>query len=332
MLWKREKGKIRCSLCSHRCLIEEGKRGVCAVRENREGKLHSLVYGKIVAAHIDPVEKKPLYHFYPGHASFSMASVGCNFRCLFCQNADIAQLPRDHGGKIAGRDMKPEQLVDDALTDGCLSMAYTYTEPTVWYEFTKDCGELARKKGLKNIYVTNGFMTKEMIDDAKFIDAANVDLKAFSDDFYKEICGARLEPVLESLKYLKKKGVWVEVTTLVIPDKNDSDDELRQDAEFVADEMGRETPWHISAFHPDYKMRDVPPTPPETLKRAYQIGKDAGLEHVYVGNVSIDTGTDTVCPECGAKVIRRRWMRVMENRLDERGRCPECGRKISGVF
>ncbi len=334
LLWKKEKDKIRCSLCNHRCLIAEGRRGACAVRENREGRLYSLVYGKLVAVHIDPIEKKPLYHFYPGHASFSIASVGCNFRCLFCQNADIAQLPHDHGGLIAGKDYKAEQIVGEARENSCLSIAYTYTEPTVWYEFTKDCGRLARKKGLKNVYVSNGYMTREMIDDAKFIDAANIDLKAFNDNFYREICGARLEPVLESLKYLKKKGVWIEVTTLVIPGKNDSDDELKQAAQFIADELGKETPWHLSAFHPDYKMLDVPPTPLETLMRAYGIGKEAGLRYIYIGNIDSETGRDTICPNCGEVVVRRGWMEVLENRLQGRkpGQCPNCGKLVAGWF
>jgi pyruvate formate lyase activating enzyme len=331
LLWEKEKDKIRCVLCNHHCSIPEGKLGVCTVRENRDGTLYSLVYGKIVAMHIDPVEKKPLYHFYPGHPSFSIASVGCNFRCQFCQNADIAQMPHDHDGQIGGKDVEPEQVVDEALIDSCLSIAYTYTEPTVWYEFTKDCGELARKKGLKNIYVSNGFMTKEMINDAKFIDAANIDLKAFNDDFYKKTCGANLDPILDSLKYLKKKGVWVEVTTLIIPDKNDSNEELKQAAEFIADEMGKETPWHLSAFHPDYKMLDVPATPVDTLLRAYSIGKEAGLENVYVGNVNIDTGIDTECPKCGEKVIRRKWMQIIENKIKD-NKCPKCGHKIAGYF
>jgi len=333
LLWKKEEGGVRCALCNHRCLIPEGKRGICTVRENRKGTLYSLVYGKLAATHVDPIEKKPLYHFYPGHASFSIASVGCNFRCLFCQNADISQMPRD-SGRILGRDYTPEQVVDEALTDGCLSIAYTYTEPTVWYEFTKDCGELAGKKGLKNVYVSNGFMTREMIRDAKFIDAANIDLKAFSDAFYREICGGRLEPILENLKYLKKKGVWVEVTTLVVPGKNDSDEELRQAAEFIAGELGRETPWHLSAFHPDYKMLDIPATPLKTLMRAYKIGKEAGLEYVYVGNVATDVGIDTCCAKCGEVVVRRRWMEVLENKLSGRkpGQCPKCGHLIAGYF
>lgn len=329
-LWKKEGDKVRCSLCNHRCTIPEGKRGICTIRENRKGTLYSLVYGKLVAVHVDPVEKKPLYHFRPGHSSLSIASVGCNFRCLFCQNFDISQMPRDRGA-IMGEDYTPKQVVDEALTDGCESIAYTYTEPSVWYEFNKDTGMLAKKKGLKSIYVTNGFMSREMLDDQKFIDAANVDLKAFDDKFYREICGGRLEPILENLKYMKKKKIWLEVTTLIIPGKNDSDDELKQAAEFVAGELGRDTPWHLSAFHPAYKMLDVPPTPVETLVRAYKIGKEAGLDYVYVGNVAIDTGRDTECPGCGETLIRRRWFEVLENKV-EKGRCPACGHEIAGVF
>jgi pyruvate formate lyase activating enzyme len=329
-LWKKEGGKVRCALCSHRCLIPDGKRGICTVRENQKGRLYSLVYGKLAAVHVDPIEKKPLYHYYPGHASFSIASVGCNFRCLFCQNADISQMPRD-SGRILGRDYTPQQVVDEAGINNCLSIAYTYTEPTVWFEFTKDCGELAAKRNIKNVYVSNGFMTKECIDELKkWLGAANIDLKAFNDDFYKKVCGARLEPVLESLKYLKKVGVWVEVTTLVVPEKNDSDEELKQAAEFIAGELGKETPWHISAFHPDYKMLDSYPTPVETLVRAYKIGKDAGLDYVYVGNVSMEEGRDTKCPKCGEVLIRRRWFEVLENKV-KNGKCPKCGCGIAGV-
>lgn len=330
-LWKTEGGKVRCSLCNHRCLISEGKTGVCMVRQNQAGKLYSLVYGKVIAANIDPVEKKPVYHFYPGHRSYSIASVGCNFRCSFCQNWDISQYPRNNNGQIIGRDMTPEQVVKEAIEHDCKSISYTYNEPTVWYEFTKDCGELAREKGLKNIYVTNGFMTHEMIDDAKFLDVARIDLKSFNDDFYKKICGGRLDPVLDNSKYFKKKGVWVEVVTLVVPKQNDSEKEIKQIAEFVADELGKGTPWHISAFHPDYKMMDSYPTPVETLERAYRIGKEAGLENIYVGNAMVEVGRDTICPGCGNVLIRRTWFSVLENKI-RNGKCPECGHKIAGFF
>lgn len=330
LLWKGDGTKVKCQLCNHRCSILDGKRGICSVRENRGGKLYSLVYGKLVALHIDPVEKKPLYHFYPGHDAFSIASVGCNFRCSFCQNSDISQMPRDLG-EILGKDYKPQRVIDEAKINKCFSIAYTYTEPTVWYEFTKDCGGLAKTAGLKNIYVSNGYMTKEMLDDQDFIDAANIDLKSFNDDFYKKTCGGRLEPVLETLKYTKKKGIWLEVTTLLIPGQNDSDDELREIAEFIAEELGEDTPWHVSAFHPDYKMMDSYPTPPERLLRAYSIGMETGLDHIYIGNVSISTGRDTKCPKCGEVLIHRRWLEVLENHL-KKGKCPKCGHTIVGHF
>jgi pyruvate formate lyase activating enzyme len=331
LLWQREGENIRCSLCAHRCLIPEGKRGFCFVRENREGKLYSLVYGKIIAAHIDPIEKKPLYHVLPGSSAYSIASVGCNFRCSFCQNWDISQYPRDNKGTIVGREMTAGEVVSNAETSGCESIAYTYNEPTVCYEFTKDCGKLAGKSGIKNVYVSNGYMTREMLDDQDFIDAANIDLKSFSDDFYKNTCAGSLEPVLESLKYLKKKGVWVEVTTLVIPGENDSTEELASIAGFISEELDKDTPWHISAFHPDYKMRDNTATPAESLVAAYKIGKEAGLHYIYVGNAMVDLGRNTECPKCGKAVIRRKWFDVAENILKE-SKCPKCGHKIAGYF
>jgi pyruvate formate lyase activating enzyme len=331
LLWKKEGDNIRCSLCAHRCLIPEGKRGFCFVRENRGGKLYSLVYGKVIAAHLDPIEKKPLYHFHPGSAAYSIASVGCNFRCSFCQNWDISQMPRDNGGKIMGHDTRVEAVVEDAELRQCKSIAYTYNEPTICYEFYKDCSRLAHDRDIRNVFVSNGYMTKEMIDGYKELDAANIDLKAFTEKFYRETCAGSLEPVLETLKYLKKKGIWTEVTTLIVPGQNDSEDELSQIAEFISKEVSPETPWHISAFHPDYKMRDNEATPVETLTQAYKIGKDAGLHYVYVGNVAIGKGTDTECPNCGETVIRRKWMQVIENRV-EGNKCPNCGHEIAGRF
>lgn len=233
MLYKKVDGKVKCSLCAHRCTIAEGKRGVCMVRENRKGKLYSLVYGKAIAAHVDPIEKKPLFHFLPGSLSFSIATIGCNFRCEHCQNWDISQKSKN-GDEIIGTEINPEQIVQNALNNNCTSISYTYTEPTIFFEYAYDTGKLADEKGLKNNFVTNGFMTEEAIKKiSPYLDAANVDLKSFSDSFYKKICGARLEPVLQSLKNMKKKGIWIEVTTLLIPTLNDSDDELRQIAEFI---------------------------------------------------------------------------------------------------
>ena len=328
---RKEDKKVKCNLCNHGCLILDGKRGICGVRENQGGTLYSLVYGKLIAVHADPIEKKPLYHFLPGTPSLSIATVGCNFTCKFCQNADISQMQRDQN-KILGRDWGAKGVVKEAKRTNCASIAYTYTEPTIFFEFARDIGTLAKKEKIENVFVSNGFMTKECIDACKgWLGAANIDLKAFNDKFYRDVCGARLEPILGSLKYMKKAGIWVEVTTLVIPDANDSDEELKQAAEFIAKEMGTETPWHLSAFHPDYKMLDTRATNLETLMRAKKIGQDAGLEYIYIGNVYSEEGNQTKCPKCGEVLIRRFGFEVVSNKL-KKGRCSECGKKIAGVF
>ena len=331
LLWKPEEGKARCGLCSHSCLIPEGKRGLCGVRQTQDGKLQSLTYGRVIAMHPDPIEKKPLYHFLPGTSSMSIATEGCNFSCKFCQNADISQGPRETGN-IRGREVGPEDVVESAKEEGCKSIAYTYTEPTVFFEFAQDTGLLAKKEGLFNVFVTNGFMTKECLKMAKpWLDAANVDLKAFTDEFYRELCGARLEPVLENLKWLVKNKIWTEVTTLLIPGKNDSNEELKQISEFIAQELGKEVPWHVSAFHPCYRMTGGQPTPPERLLRAYEVGKDAGLDYIYIGNMDIGKGSDTQCPECGEELIKRRAFSVYSNNITN-NKCPKCGHGISGVY
>jgi pyruvate formate lyase activating enzyme len=273
--------KVQCNACNHRCVISDGKRGICRVRENKNGKLYSLVYGRIIAEHIDPIEKKPLYHFLPGTFSLSFATNGCNFQCLHCQNADISQ-----SQKILGADKTPEQIVQDALNSKCPSISYTYNEPTVFVEFALDCMKLARKKGLKNIWVSNGYMTKETLDLVEsYLDAINVDLKAFTEEFYKDICGARLKPVLENLIDINKRGIHLEITTLIIPGKNDSEKELKSITEFIKNELGPDIPWHVSRFFPQYKMSDVPSTPVEKIYQAVEIGKNAGLKYVYPGNV-----------------------------------------------
>jgi len=327
---KMDESKVQCSLCAHRCQIAAGKRGVCQVRENREGTLVSLVYGQAVSQAVDPVEKKPLFHFYPGTTAFSVATVGCNFRCAFCQNAEISQMPRDQG-RILGRETPPQQLVAAARHYGCQSIAYTYTEPTVAFEYTYETAQLAQQSGIKNIYVTNGYMTAEMLRQFHpYLDAANVDLKAFSEDFYHKTCGAHLQPVLDSLKLMKEQGVWVEVTTLVIPTLNDSPEELRNIATFIAQELGVETPWHVSRFHPMYRMLDKPPTPASTLHRARQIGLEAGLRYVYEGNIPGQGGEDTHCYQCGRLVIKRFGFSVLERHVRE-GQCAYCGARLDGV-
>ncbi len=321
--------RVRCLLCAHRCVIADGKRGVCHVRENRGGVLYTLVYGKTISQHVDPVEKKPLYHFYPGSLAYSIATPGCNFRCQWCQNWDISQMPRERD-LIEGRSSTPEQIVANALETGCLSLAYTYTEPTVFFEYAHDTARLAHQAGLANIYVTNGYMSKQMLEVSRpYLDAANVDLKAFRKETYHHYVGAGLQPILDNLKFIKQQGIWLEVTTLVIPDLNDSAAELRDAARFIAQELGLDTPWHISRFYPNYKMTDRPPTPIDTLQRAYEIGREEGLLHVYLGNVAGEV--ITACPQCGHLLIRRAGFRVIENHL-RHGSCPFCSTRIAGVW
>jgi len=323
--------KVKCELCPHFCLIVDGKRGICGVRENQDGVLCSLVYGKIVSSYADPIEKKPLFHFLPGSFSYSIATAGCNFRCLFCQNWEISQMPREQR-IIIGEEKTPDEIVSAALKENCQSIAYTYTEPTIFFEFAYDCSKLAREKGLKNVFVTNGFMTAEALNMiSPYLDAANVDLKSFREDFYRHISGARLAPVLETLKLVKKLNIWVEVTTLLIPGLNDSKSELAEIANFIKNELGEETPWHVSAFFPAYKMTDRPPTPAATLEIARQIGLEAGLKYVYAGNLPIEEAENTYCGKCKKLLIERRGFQVIKNYL-KNGACPYCGERISGVW
>jgi pyruvate formate lyase activating enzyme len=323
--------KVRCILCAHTCVIKPGRRGICGVRLNRDGTLETLVFERLVAQHVDPIEKKPLFHLLPGSRSYSIATVGCNFKCRFCQNADIAQMPNDRPGAIVGSFCTPESVVAGALEQDCKSIAYTYTEPTVYFEFAFETARLASAKGLKNVFVTNGFMSAEALEMvAPYLDAANVDLKAFTDDFYKTRCSARLEPVKQTLRRMKALEKLVEVTTLIIPGLNDDPDELRRLAGFIADELGPETPWHISRFHPTYKLTDRPPTPVETLIMASEIGKQAGLHYVYMGNVPGRGGESTYCHQCGALLIERLGFTVYRNAIQD-NLCPECGTPVYGI-
>ncbi len=325
-------GAVRCHLCSHRCLISKGKTGICGIRANREGVLVSLVYDKIIATHVDPIEKKPLFHYFPGSLSYSIATVGCNFSCTFCQNHDISQWLRDMDtDHIPGEAIPPETLVDQARKTGCRTIAFTYTEPTIFAELALDVAREAERYGVHSIFVTNGYMTKEMIETfGPLIRAANVDLKAFRDDSYRRETGARLQPVLESIRNLHENGTWVEITTLVIPGFNDSPEELSDIAEFIA-QVDRGIPWHISAFHPDYRMLDRSRTPIERLTDAYGIGKASGLKYVYAGNAPGNPMESTFCPACGACIISRTGYRLGTIRI-ENGRCAECGEAIGGRF
>jgi pyruvate formate lyase activating enzyme len=323
-------GYLICRLCRHECRIQEGKRGVCRVRENRAGKLYTLVYGRVISQHVDPIEKKPLYHFYPGSTAYSIATAGCNFKCPWCQNWEISQLPNREAA-IPGREASPRDVVNAALAYGSRSIAYTYTEPTIFFEYAYDTAQIAEAEGLLNVFITNGYMSEAALDRiGPHLHAANVDLKAFRDPTYKRLIGGRLEPVLENMKLMKAMGIWVEVTTLVIPDLNDDPEELADAADFIAQELGPETPWHISRFYPTYRWTDRPPTSITTLEAAREIGLDRGLRYVYIGNVDGGAGSDTRCPECGELLLRRRGFSVLSNRI--RGdHCPNCGRRIEGV-
>lgn len=328
-----EKGtenRVSCNLCAHRCRITPGSRGVCAIRENRAGTLYSLAYGAVVAENVDPIEKKPFFHLLPGSRAFSIATAGCNFRCAFCQNHEISQITAETG-QIPGRARTPVEIVEMALRSGAGSIAYTYTEPTVYFEFAFDIAGIAREKGLKNVIVTNGYMTREMLElFAPRLDAANVDLKSFRDDFYRERCGARLEPVKESLRRMKAHGIWVEVTTLLITGLNDGEEELGELAAFLVS-LGTETPWHISRFHPQYRMTRTPPTPATSIHRAAEIGKAAGLKYVYCGNIPGDPRENTLCSGCGRLLIGRHGFFI--ERLELKGSaCPHCGTTLDGII
>jgi pyruvate formate lyase activating enzyme len=330
MLYEKLDGdRVRCDLCAHRCTIAEGHLGVCQVRENVEGTLYTLVYGRTIAQHVDPVEKKPLLHFHPGTLAYSIATPGCNFRCQWCQNADISQMPRE-GPLLMGEEASPAEIVEAAGLRGCRSIAYTYTEPTIFFEYTYDTARLAHERGIANIYVTNGYMTEEMLDlFHPYLDAANVDLKAFRDETYRRYVGARLQPVLDSLKRIKDLGIWLEVTTLILPGINDSPEELRETAVFLAQEIGVDTPWHISRATPAYQMRDMLATPLATLEEARAIGVEAGLRYVYVGNVPGEA--NTYCHACGELLIQREGYRIGTNRVRQDNTCPNCGAMVAGV-
>jgi len=321
---------VHCNLCAHRCTIKPDRRGMCGVRENKDGVLYSLVYGTLIAEHIDPIEKKPFFHIYPASKSYSIATVGCNLNCDFCQNHEISQMPRSTR-MIMGDDLMPAEIVARAKKSGAKTIAYTYTEPTIYFELAYDTAKIAVENGLKNVFVTNGFMTAEAIEMmAPYLTAANVDLKSFRDEFYKKRCGARLNPVLESLRKMKEMGIWVEITTLLIPTLNDSDEELKDIAQFIAG-LGVETPWHISRFHPQFKMLNVPVTPLSSLHRAVEIGKQSGLKYVYSGNVPGNDGENTKCFNCGNLLIERYGFKIVSINLTG-NKCSKCGTELEGVF
>lgn len=311
-------------------MLEDGEHGKCGVRVNRKGTLYLTVYGLVSAINVDPIEKKPLYHFLPGSYSLSIGTVGCNFSCKFCQNWEISQYPQSHNYQVFGKSIEPKEIVRIAQLYKTASISYTYNEPVVFFEFAYDTMKLAKEKGIRNVFVTSGYETQEAIDSAlPYLDAMNIDLKSFSDDFYQKICGARLKPVLKTIEYAFKKGIWIEITTLLIPGYNDSEKEIREIARFIAD-LSRDIPWHISRFFPAYRMLDVKPTPTETLRKAYEIGKEEELNFVYVGNYWDESLESTYCPSCKKRVIERMGYNT-KNHLQE-GTCPFCGYKLPGVW
>jgi len=326
--YKKVEGKesIVCLLCQHACKLKEGQVGICGVNQNVEDKLKTLVYGHPIALNVDPVEKKPLYHLLPGSKVLSFGTVGCNFKCPFCQNWDISQTNSIN----KNIEVSPEQMVELALKEGASAIAYTYNEPTIFYPYAKDIGVLAKEKGLKNIFVSNGFETAQVVEDmATWVDAANIDLKSWDESYYKKVLKGGLEAVKETLRHMVKVGIWVEVTTLLIEGDNDIDEALEQMAAFIANDLGVDVPWHLSAFYPNYKMSEHQATGIETLQRAERIGKKAGLKHIYLGNVPI--AGNTYCPECDKLLIDRTGYKVTTNRLQE-GCCPHCSKAIKGVW
>jgi pyruvate formate lyase activating enzyme len=323
-------GSVRCGVCAHRCLVRPGRSGICGVRRNEGGHLVCHAYGAVVAIGIDPIEKKPLFHVAPGTLAYSIATAGCPFHCRFCQNWEIAQGPR-LGLKLPTRPLSPARVVEEALAHRADAVAYTYVEPTVFLEYALDTGRIAREAGLRNLFITDGYATPEAIGLlAGVLDAANVDLKAFDDAFYRRLCGARLAHVLEAIVGMRRAGIWLELTTLIVPGQNDDPAELRALTRWIVETLGPETPWHVSRFFPAYKMLDTPPTPLETLRRAADLGREAGLVHVYVGNAPELDLEDTHCAGCGRRLIERHGYRVRDH-LAADGSCPGCGRPLAGV-
>ncbi|MBU4216947.1 AmmeMemoRadiSam system radical SAM enzyme [Patescibacteria group bacterium] len=336
---KIDEEKVQCQNCHHFCIISEGQVGICGVRKNQKGKLSLLVFGKIIAVNIDPIEKKPLFHFLPDSKAFSLGTLGCNFRCANCQNFNISQIyglkgSVDKYNEIDwGYQLSPEEVVRQAQVNDCKSIAYTYNEPTIFLEYALDTMKLARKAGLKNVWVSNGFMSDQALDlIIPYLDAINIDIKSFNDEFYRNNCGAHLKPILENCKKLVRRGIWLEITTLVIPTLSDDEEMLRQVARFIKKELGDFVPWHVSAFSGaiSWKLQNLPDTSIVKIKRAYDIGKEEGLKYVYVGNVLEKNLENTYCKHCGKMVIERKGYNIA--RMDKGGKCQKCHEKMDGMM
>ena len=320
---------IQCLLCNHFCAIGNNKTGICSARKNINGKLYSIVYGHPVAMNVDPIEKKPLFHFYPGSLIYSLGTLGCNFACENCQNWDISQAKLIEKTVSKIDYIPPEKIIENALGDDCKSIAYTYNEPTIFAEYALDIMKLARSNGLKNVWVSNGYISQEvLLDIIPYLDAINIDLKSFDNEFYKLNCKAKLEPVLNNIKLLKQEQVHLEITTLIIPQRSSDIEMLSRLAEFIVSELDTDVPWHISRFNPDisWRLKDLQETGDDLIYEAHQIGKDAGLKYVYVGNIPGDQKENTYCPKCGELAIRRIAYSV--ERLDRKGRCSYCDKSL----
>ncbi|MEO0137566.1 MAG: AmmeMemoRadiSam system radical SAM enzyme [candidate division WOR-3 bacterium] len=318
---------VKCHLCPRMCIVPQGKKGFCRARKNIDGDYYTLVYSNPCAVHIDPIEKKPLFHFLPGTTALSLATAGCNFTCKNCQNWDISQASPEETDNI---EISPQKMVELALQYKTPTIAYTYTEPSVFYEYMLDIAKLARDHGILNIYHSNGYLNQEPLEELiRYLDGANVDLKGFSEDFYKDITGGTLQPVLDTLKTLKKNGVWLEITNLIIPTKNDDEKMIKQMCEWIRDELGREVPIHFSRFYPQYKLQNIPPTPIETLQKAAKIAQKVGLHYVYIGNVPGIKEENTYCPKCRKILIERKGYRILQVNI-KKGKCQFCKTQIPG--
>ena len=313
---------LNCKICERRCIISQGKAGFCQMRENDEGKIYSLNYAAASSVAVDPIEKKPLFHFYPGTTVFSLGSVGCNFRCKYCQNWGISQAELEH---IPTRDMLPEEAIRLTKEYGCKSIAWTYNEPTMWFEYTLDSAKLAKKEDIKTVYVTNGYMSEESFQEIKpYLDAANIDLKGMSNKFYEDLCEARLKPVLDNIIRMYDAHIHIEVTNLLIPGYNDSNEDIKALISFMVEEVGVEVPLHFTRFFPQYQMQNIPPTNIESLKRAHDLAKESGMQYVYIGNAPTADGETTFCPECGEPIIKRDGFSVLSDEIKKTRKCPKC--------
>jgi len=323
-------GIVQCLLCPRKCILDVGQRGICTVRINKDGKLYTLGYGNPVSVQIDPIEKKPFFHVTPGEPTFSLAVAGCNMRCLFCQNWQISQSKPD---ETLNYDLPPEGVVNKAIENNCKFIVYTYTEPTVFYEYMLDIAKLAKQRGLKNAMHTCGYINPEPLRELlKYMDAVNVDLKGFTEEFYAKMgLLAELRPVLETIKIVKQEGVWLEITSLLIPGANDDPKKIREMCVWIKENLGDDVPIHFSRFMPAFKLKNLPPTPIEKLEEAYKIAKDVGLKYVYIGNVPGHPQENTYCPNCGKVIVRRVGYQISENSIKE-GKCKFCGYKIAGKW